>query len=481
MSFGFHRPALFTAVVPILLAAAPAPAQEAPAPDTARILTGEEMYKHLAGLSHEKDAGAAHLDRIQAAAQTADWGTAKTIAFDGNLRRFDIAVAAQKTRPFYFLRELAGEVFVLALPEDAAAQDPLSGSPYAGLDDNVGKKMIFSAVKTTTVVEDIRYTVVKLTQNPERLLLDRLFFIAIVILLFLTMVGMGLTLTVKDFAIVFKKPLGMLVGPICQFGLMPLLAMALGRAFGYYEAYPFIFLGFILISSSPGGVTSNLMTYFGKGDVALSVSLTALCTILALFFTPLLLKLYGSNIPDFSIPVIEVFKTMLVLVIVPLFVGMLVRWKAEGFAKRAEKIFALIGLFALLFLIVVGIWSNLDKFADTDRYGVRYYLSVFLLTLAGMVVSAFLAKLVRVKNYQIRAISLECGLRNASLAMTIALLLQDQMGDFYSSMFWASGIFGLWMYVAGALTIYLFPKILPVSAEELEQHKALGTKGESAS
>ena len=86
-----------------------------------------------------------------------------------------------------------------------------------------------------------------------------------------------------------------------------------------------------------------------------------------------------------------------------------------------------------------------------------------------MIASALIAKLVRVTNYQTRAISLECGLRNASLAMTIAILLQDQIGDFSSSMFFTSGIFGLWMYIAGAITIVLFPKALPVKDERAEQ------------
>ncbi len=301
------------------------------------------------------------------------------------------------------------------------------------------------------------------------MLLDRLFFIAIVILLFLTMVGMGMTLSPRDFALVFKKPLGMVIGFLCQFGLLPLIAMAIGRLVGYYETYPFIFLGLILVASSPGGVTSNLMTYLGKGDVALSVSLTAVCTTAALLFTPLLLTVYGGNIPDFSIPVVDVFKQMAVLVLVPLFVGMLIHWKAEGFAKKAEKAFAIIGVFSLLFLIVVAILGNLDKFADTNRYGVTFYAIVFVLTFLGMVVSGAFAKAVRITNFQVRAIALECGLRNASLAMTIAILLQDQMGDFHSSMLFTAGIFGLWMYVAGALSIFLFPKVLPVTKKDLEE------------
>ena len=436
-----------------------------------RRLSGEAMYGHLQKSAAGSGPETQLFQRLDEASRTLQWTGAERVALDGYLRKLEISDGPQG-RAFYFVRAVSGEVYMLALPEGLAGMESKADSPYAGLDEVVGKKTQLKASVLTTTVDGLEYGFMKLETKPERLLLDRLFFIAIVILLFLTMVGMGLTLTPKDFALVFKSPLGMIVGPVCQFGVMPVLAMLIGRLFGFYEAFPFIFLGLILISTTPGGVTSNLMTYFGKGDVALSVSLTALCTVLALVFTPLLLQVFGPNIPSFSIPVMEVFKTMLVLVVVPLFVGMLIRWKAEGFARKAERIFALIGLFALLFLIVVGIWSNLDKFADTDRYGLKFYSVIFLLTFAGMLVAAVVSKILKVGNYQVRAISLETGLRNASLAMTIALLLQDQMGDFYSSMFFTSGIFGLWMYVAGGISIFLFPKVLPLSKEELAMHRA---------
>ncbi len=433
-------------------------------------LTGEAMYRHLVQLATSSGEEASVFKQLGEVARNLAFDGGQT-TFDGHLRALEIPGEKEGEKvSFYFVRAVDGEVSILAM-NDPTASYP-DGNPDDGLAEVVGKKTRFVVLKSKANVDGIEYGFVKLAAKPEQLLLDRLFFIAIVLLLFLTMVGMGMTLTVNDFAQVFKTPLAMVVGPICIFGIMPLIATAMGHAFGFYDAFPFIFLGMILIAVTPGGVTSNLMTYFGKGDVALSVSLTAVCTVAALFFTPVLLQVFGPNIPYFAIPVMAVFKTMLVLVVVPLFVGMLVRWKAAGFARKAEKIFAIIGLFALLFLIVVGVWSNLEKFADTDRYGVKFYAMVFLLTFAGMIVSSVISKLLRVKNYQIRAISLETGLRNASLAMTIALLLQDQMGDFYSSMFFTSGIFGLWMYVAGAVSIYLYPKLFPLTDQELADHKS---------
>jgi len=432
-------------------------AQPQAQPET-RKLSKEALYKFLSKSARDKKTGGAIFGRIASTAQGLSWKGIETKKLTGNLRQL-VVTGGPNT---YLVREISGDIYILWLPADAAALKKGTQSPYADLQAKIGNKMSFHAQVITQSVDGVEYRFLRLTKVPKRMMLDRLFFIAIVLLLFLTMVGMGLTLTLGDFAMVFKKPSGMVVGIVCQFGLLPLIAFGVGRAFGYYETYPFIFLGLILVASSPGGVTSNLMTYLGKGDVALSVSLTAVCTVAALVFTPLLLGLYGGNIPDFTIPMGAVFKQILVLVIVPLFLGMLVRGKWERLAKKLEKPFAMIGVSALLFLIVVGVWSNVEKFAETTRYSPKFYFTVFLLTFTGMLVSGLIAKAVRISNYQIRAISLECGLRNASLAMTIAILLQDRIGDFYSSMFFTSAIFGLCMYGAGALSIWLYRYALPV-------------------
>jgi BASS family bile acid:Na+ symporter len=218
----------------------------------------------------------------------------------------------------------------------------------------------------------------------------------------------------------------------------------------------------VLITVSPGGVTSNLMTYYAKGDLALSISLTSFSTVLSLFFTPFLLALFCANVPEVKIPVGLVVQTIIVLVIIPLTIGMSVRARWPEFSKRATPFFSLLGILALLFLIIAGLLANLDMFTDTERYGVKYYSMVFLLTLLGMGSGAVISKLCGVNNYQTRAVSLETGLRNASLAMTIALLIQDHMGDFFSSMFFTSAIFGLWMYVVGFLSIVAFKRLLPL-------------------
>ena len=209
----------------------------------------------------------------------------------------------------------------------------------------------------------------------------------------------------------------------------------------------------ILITATPGGVTSNLMTHYAKGDVALSVSLTSISTVLSILFVPLLPDAYCSNIPDVKVPTGTIASTIVVLVIVPLAIGMLIRKRKETLAKKMIPIFNILGIVALLFLIIAGIFNNLEGFADVERHGFRFYSMVLLLTFTGMLVGGLVPYLLKVSNFQTRAISLETGLRNASLAMAIALLIQDSMGDFHSSMFWVSGMFGLTMYIAGIVAI----------------------------
>ncbi|MBU3914832.1 bile acid:sodium symporter, partial [bacterium] len=294
----------------------------------------------------------------------------------------------------------------------------------------------------------------------------------IILMLFFVMVGMGMTLTIKDFLIVFTKPRGIFIGQILQFGLMPFLAMVFGRFLGFYEEYPFIFVGMILITAIPGGVTSNLMTYYGKGDLALSISLTSFSTVLSIIFTPLLLAFYCSGMPEIIIPVKVVIQTILVLVIIPLIIGMSFRGKWPKMAEKMVPFFSALGIVALLVLIIAGVLSNLTIFTDTARYGVKFYTTVFSMTMAGMIFGIVFSKLFRIDNFQTRAISLETGLRNSALAMTIALLIQDSMGDFFSSMFVTSGIFGLIMYLAGFISIYFYKYILPIKDREKEGNQA---------
>ena len=424
----------------------------------------EALYRKLSAIAISKG-DSSLFEQLNNYSRNLAWDRADEVQFVGNLR----ILKGSQEKPsggenrIYLLRKLKGTIYILSLPAGPADRAKGAESPYAGLDDISGNKMVFNAKAMQATIGGETYTFAQLTAKPEQMKLDRIFKICIILMLFFVMVGMGMTLTSKEFALVFTKPRGIILGEILQFGLMPFLAMCLGHLLGFYEQYPFIFVGMILITAIPGGVTSNLMTYYAKGDLALSISLTSFSTVMSIVFTPLLLALYCADMPEINIPVKIVVQTILVLVIIPLIVGMGVRGKWQAFAEKATPFFSALGIFALLFLIITGVLSNLHAFADTARYGFKFYTTIFSLTMLGMLFGIVFSKLCRIDNYQTRAISLETGLRNSALAMTIALLLQDSMGDFYSSMFVTSGLFGLIMYLAGVISIFLYKPLLPVT------------------
>ena len=427
----------------------------------------EDLYREFVRISKGKG-DAALFEKLNAQSRKLDWKNAEELEFKGTLRYLKVEDKTGDSSYIYMVRDLEGGLHVLSVPPENVRE--AEGSIYTGLTDLMGNKLMFHVEQRRGKVAGESYSFVRLVERPAQLLFDRIFKVSIVLMLFFVMVGMGLTLTVADFKRVFQKPRGMMTGAVLQWGLMPLIAVALGRLMGFYEAYPFIFVGLVLITVSPGGVTSNLMTYYAKGDLALSISLTSFSTVLSLVMTPFLLVLYCANVPEVIIPVKLVVQTIIILVLIPLAVGMTVQARWPAFAKKATRFFAILGIVALLFLIIAGILNNLEVFAETERYGFAFYTMVFLITFLGVITGAVFPKLLRISNYQIRAISLETGLRNASLAMAIALLIQDYIGDFYSSMFITSAMFGLLMYLAGFLSIWVFKHTLPVE-EDLEYQK----------
>ena len=430
------------------------------------IHAGESLYRQLSLIA--RGTGDVTLfNTLNTVSRNLDWSQAQEAEFEGNLRilRAETIEGTHDEMNLYLVRKTEGDLFILSMPTQEELLRAGEASPYFNLETMLQDKLRFRVEMIEDSINGIPYGFARFTDRPEQLLFDRIFKVSIVLMLFFVMAGMGLTLTLKDFQLVFQKPRGILIGAFLQWVVMPLIAVGIGHALGFYETFPFIFVGMVLIAASPGGVTSNLMTFYAEGDLALSISLTSFSTVLSLFFTPFLLALYCANVPEVTIPVALVVQTIIVLVIIPLALGMSVRARWSEFAKKATPFFSALGVIALLFLIGAGILSNLDKFADTERYGVTFYSMVIALTSVGMFVGALVPKILKINNYQTRAISLETGLRNASLAMAIALLIQDYMGDFYSSMFVTSAMFGLFMYGAGFISIRLYKKALPVAPE----------------
>jgi predicted Na+-dependent transporter len=171
------------------------------------------------------------------------------------------------------------------------------------------------------------------------------------VMMMVIMLGMGASLTFKDFAIALRKPAGILVGMLCQYGIMPLLAWTLATLLALPPAYA---IGLILMGCMPGGTTSNIFTYFSKGTLSLSILMTMSSTLVAIVMVPVTLAFYSSGIEgQWQIPRENVIQVLVVL-LVPTVIGIALRkWNANAGAV-IEMIGGILGVFVILFLI--GSW-----------------------------------------------------------------------------------------------------------------------------
>ena len=175
-------------------------------------------------------------------------------------------------------------------------------------------------------------------------------------LLGVVMFGMGLTLNLQDFKIVFSRPKDVIIGCLAQFTVMPLLAWMLSRLFSLDEA---LALGVVLVGCCPGGTASNVITYLAKGDLALSVGMTGVSTLLAPFLTPLLTwALAGKSV---NVDVVGMLLSILWVVIVPIVVGLVVKWLWPKFTERATDYLPAFSSIAIATIVAIIIAANASK------------------------------------------------------------------------------------------------------------------------
>ena len=238
------------------------------------------------------------------------------------------------------------------------------------------------------------------------------------------MFGLGLGLTIRDFARVIKVPRDFLVGFLSQVILLPIIA------FGLILIIPMpieIAMGVMIIAAAPGGVTSNVLTKFANGDVALSVSLTAVVSLLAIFVVPLIVfnsaSFIGVEITK-EISMISIAVKMFFVVTVPVLFGMIVRSLMTDFIISKTLIIQRLSI--ILFLIVfISIW--IEEWDRIVSFIARAGLVTGILNLVMIFVGYYVAKMFASGVAQRKCISLECGLQNGTLAVVVATQLFDEM------------------------------------------------------
>jgi BASS family bile acid:Na+ symporter len=238
------------------------------------------------------------------------------------------------------------------------------------------------------------------------------------VMMMVIMLGMGASLTFKDFRIAFRKPQGILIGLLCQYGVMPFLGYLLAVALGFPPA---LAIGLILMGCMPGGTTSNIFTYFSKGTLALSILMTICSTLVAVVMVPLLLSFYSGlkDLPaEFTVPAGNVAQVLVVL-IVPTLIGIALRKWNPNVGATIELVGGLLGVFVIVFLIATWVPRNYMLLATTPW---NVYLAAIGLGLVGMALGFGLARLLRQDKVRSRTIALETGIQNGPLAVLIVVL-----------------------------------------------------------
>ena len=271
---------------------------------------------------------------------------------------------------------------------------------------------------------------------------------AINYLLGVVMFGMGLTLRLQDFKIVFSRPKDVVIGCLAQFTVMPLLAWGLSRLFQLDEA---LALGVVLVGCCPGGTASNVITYLAKGDLALSVGMTGVSTLLAPFLTPLLTwALAGKSV---NVDVLSMFLSILWVVILPIIVGLVIKGIWPRFTERAVDYLPAFSSVAIAFIVAIIIAANADKLLAG---GLIIVLVVMLHNICGLGLGYLIGRLLRLPESKKRAISIEVGMQNSGLASSLATLHFAA----YPLATIPGAIFSVWHNISGALVAYLYRRII---------------------
>ena len=268
----------------------------------------------------------------------------------------------------------------------------------------------------------------------------------ITILLGIVMFGMGMTLKLRDFRLVFQRPRDVFIGVLAQFTIMPMLAWCLAKAF---SLPPELAAGVILVGTCPGGTSSNVMTYLARGDVALSVSVTMTTTILAPIVTPLLTWWLAGAWVDISLT--AMMLSILQVVILPIVLGILLNSLFEAQIQKAVKILPLVSVLAIV-LIAGGVVSvSSQRIMET---GLLITVVVMCHNLLGYGIGFLLAKACRMNMAKAKAISIEVGMQNSGLATSLAML------HFGAAAAIPGAIFSVWHNISGSLVAnYLSGKI----------------------
>ena len=260
----------------------------------------------------------------------------------------------------------------------------------------------------------------------------------IVPLLQIIMFGMGTSMSLRDFHGVVKMPKGVLIGVLCQFTIMPFIGLSLAKASGFP---PEIAAGMILIGCSPSGMASNVMSYLAKANLALSITITAITTMLAPFVTPVLMGWLAGEFVE--VDVLKMVMDIVKIVVIPIGAGLLFNKYLGGKMKWLDDAMPLVSMIGIALIIVIITAAGRDSLLNI---GPLLILLVIVHNLSGYSLGYWAAKLFRMDESDCRTIALEVGMQNAGLASGLA----KEMGKI-ATVGLAAAVFGPLMNISGSV------------------------------
>ncbi len=267
-------------------------------------------------------------------------------------------------------------------------------------------------------------------------------------LLMIVMFGMGLTMKLSDFSVVFKRPKDVIIGCLTQFIVMPFLAFALGNIFGLDNE---LLVGVILVGTCPGGTSSNVITYLSKGDTALSVGMTSINTLLAPFLTPALTYLYLKT--TVSVDIISMFMSIIQVVIIPIGLGLLINKLFENLTQKIKDVLPAVSVTAICLIVGAVVSHNSEKILST---GLVIFAVVILHNLLGYLSGYLTGVLFKMDLPRKKAVAIEVGMQNSGLATTLA-------GSAFPDLSMATvpgAIFSVWHNISGAILAWFLNRKL---------------------
>lgn len=266
----------------------------------------------------------------------------------------------------------------------------------------------------------------------------------------LIMFGMGTTVTGEDFAEVFKSPKSVFIGTVCHFIVMPLLGFGLAHLFNFPTE---IAAGILLIGCCPSGLASNVMCMIAKANVALSVTITTISTLLAPFLTPLLMKLLGGGLIEINFW--NMAWDITKIVIIPIGLGYIINYFFKDLSKKLQKILPYLSMIGIGVVIIVVTASGQKSL---QAVGGMLIVAVLIHNLGGYLLGYTGAKLLRMPEQDCRTVALEVGMQNAGMASGLA----NQLGKI-ATLGVASALFGPIMNITGSILSSWWGKRVPIA------------------